>query len=368
LEIPSTHTVPLSWLFEAASPPIQYRTLTEVIPESGRDLERVTALREQVLHDKEALAITRKQKDTGLWGGNLLAPEPSKAFGWKERGTVYQYRRLLELGWPPDARPFRFADRFLFRLLSRDDDPALLVEFQRVAKGDPGLALWARSMGAQAAAAALARGAHQDDPRLRGAAHRIASDISTYLRSEIAQKPFRKAQGKTVLDPLSYTPTVFSIEMLAFMPAVQRERAGFLERLAAYFSVPTPRRVFFIQAGKKLFRPLFEILGDPLHADAQGRLDDIPFALYWIELLARLGIVRQVPSAARVLARLYSECSDQGIWSPKSLRAMPKSENPVVAHYFPLEGPGKSPAQRQTDVTFRLALIARLVGIPLNIV
>ena len=98
-----------------------------------------------------------------------------------------------------------------------------------------------------------------------------------------------------------------------------------------------------------------------------SRLTDVPFALYWLELLARLGIVRQVPSAARVLARLYSECSDQGIWSPKSLRAMPKSENPVVAHYFPLEGPGKSPAQRQTDVTFRLALIARLLGIPLNI-
>jgi hypothetical protein len=47
---------------------------------------------------------------------------------------------------------------------------------------------------------------------------------------------------------------------------------------------------------------------------------------------------------------------------------MPKSENPVVAHYFPLEGPGKSPAQRQTDVTFRLALIAKLMGIPLNVV
>src|SRR2546430_17422971 len=31
----------------------------------------------------------------------------------------------------------------------------------------------------------LARGAHQDDPRLRGAAHRIASDISMYLRSEV---------------------------------------------------------------------------------------------------------------------------------------------------------------------------------------
>ncbi len=353
LEIPSTHTVPLSWLYEAASLPIQYRTLTEVVPEPARDVERVAALREAMLHYKEALAIVRKQKETGLWGGNLLAPAPSKAMGWKEVGTIYQYRRLLELGWPPDGRVFRFADRFLFRLLSRDDDPVLLVEFQRPAKSDPGLGLWARSMGGQAAAAALARGAHQDDPRLRGAAHRIASDISMYLRSELAQKPFKKAQGKTVLDPLTYPPTVFSVEMLAFMPAVQRERAGFLERLLA---------------GKKIFRPLFEILGDPLHADAQGRITDVPFAVYWLELLTRLGIVRQVPSAAKVLARLYSECDDQGIWSPAGLRAMPKSTNPVVYHYFPVEGPGKSPAQRQTDVTFRLALIARLLGIPLNVV
>ena len=368
MEIPSTHTVPLSWLYEAASPPIQYRILTDVVSEPSRDLERLSALREEILRYKEAVAIVRKQKDTGLWGGNLLAPGSSKAMGWKETGTVFQYRRLLELGWPADARPFRFADRFLFRLLSRDDDPTLLVEFQRAAKADPGLALWARSMGAQAAAAALARGAHQDDPRLRGAAHRVASDISMYLRSEVAQKPFKKAQGKTVLDPLAYPPTVFSIEMLAFMPAVQRERAGFLARLASYFSVPMPRREFYIQAGKKLLRPLFEILGDPLHADAQGHVDDVPFALYWLELLARLGIVRQVQSASRVLARLFSECSDQGIWSPAGLRAMPKSDNPAVAHYFPLEGPGKSPAQRQTDVTFRLALIAKHLGIPLNVI
>jgi len=69
-----------------------------------------------------------------------------------------------------------------------------------------------------------------------------------------------------------------------------------------------------------------------------------------------------------VLARLYSECDDRGIWSPAGLRVMPKSTNAVTSHYFPLEGPGRSPAQRQTDVTFRLALIARILGIPLNVV
>src|SRR2546428_14098593 len=113
------------------------------------------------------------------------------------------------------------------------------------------------------------------------------------------------------------------MEMLAFMPAVQRERAGFLERLAAYFSVPTPRRSFFILAGKKIFRPLFEILGDPLHADAQGRITDVPFAVYWLELLAPVGIVPQVPSAAKVLARLFSDGDGQGIWSPAGLGGVP---------------------------------------------
>jgi len=95
LEIPSTHTVPLSWLYEAASLPIQYRTLTEVVPEPARDFERLASLREEMLHYKEALAIVRKQKDTGLWGANLLAPAPSKAMGWKEVGTVFQYRARL---------------------------------------------------------------------------------------------------------------------------------------------------------------------------------------------------------------------------------------------------------------------------------
>ena len=368
MEIPSGHRLPLSWLAEAASLPIQYRALTEVAPESARDPERVALLREHVLQYKEATAIVRKQKDTGLWGGNLLAPAPSSAMGWKEVGTVFQYLRLLELGWPGDQRPFRFADRFLFRLLSRDEDPALLVEFQRAAKPDAGLARWVRGMGTQAAACALARGAHVDDPRLRGAAHRMASDVSLHLRSELVEKPFKKAQGKTVLEPAAYPPTIFFVEMLAFMPALQRERAGFVERLAQYFSHPAPRRAYFVLAGRKLLKPMFEILGDPLHSDAQGRIDDVPFALYWLELLARLGILRQVPSASRVLARLYSECDDQGIWSPKALRTSPKSANPVVSHYFPLEGPGKSPAQRQTDATFRLALIARLLGIPIEAV
>jgi hypothetical protein len=366
-------------LFEAASVPLQYRAYSEIVPTAEQDPERLAALREAVLAYKPAQAIARKQKATGLWGGNLLAPTPSKAHGWAEVGTVYQYRRLRELGWPPFERPFREADRFLFQLLSRIevDDPdkavaqralELLVEFQKPARTDPGLGRWARRLGRDAAACALARGGHLDDPRVRGTAHTVASSISLFLRSEFADKLFRKAHGKTVLDPGATPPTIFAIEMLAFLPPVQRERASFMERLGTYFSSPAPRRAFFILAGKKLLKPMFELLGDPMRSDAQGHVSDIPFAVYWLELLARLNLVRRVPSASRVLARLYSECDDQGIWSPKSLRAMPKATSPLTAHYFPLEGPGKSPAQRQTDVTFRLALLAKLLSIPVEVV
>src|SRR5258708_33978194 len=79
-----------------------------------------------------------------------------------------------------------------------------------------------------------------------------------------------------------------------------------------------------------------------------------------------MGIVRQVVPASRTLARLFSECDDDGVWTPAGLRALPKTTNPSVAHYFPLEGAGKSPAQRQTAVTFRRALSARLMGMPVE--
>src|SRR6266480_4874075 len=184
LELPTSHRLPLSWLVEAASPPIVYRAYAEVVPEAERDSARLEALRESVLHYKPTQAIARKQRATGLWGGNLLAPTPSKGYAWTEPGTVYQYRRLLELGWPPSERVFRNADRFLFQLLSRieTDDPDrtvaqraldLLVEFHKPAKTDPGLGRWARRMGREGAACALARGGHSDDPRVRGTAHTI---------------------------------------------------------------------------------------------------------------------------------------------------------------------------------------------------
>ena len=73
--------------------------------------------------------VVKKQKDTGVWGGTSSASRrpPCSA---SRTSALSQYRRLLQLEWPRGSRPYKLADRVLFGLLSRDEDPALLFEFQ----------------------------------------------------------------------------------------------------------------------------------------------------------------------------------------------------------------------------------------------
>ena len=60
-----------------------------------------------ILDSKAALAVVKKQKDNGIWGGNLLGLASSAAQGIKDVGTIPQYRRLLQLEWPRTQPPFQ---------------------------------------------------------------------------------------------------------------------------------------------------------------------------------------------------------------------------------------------------------------------
>src|SRR6185437_13867941 len=137
----------------------------ELAPEGYATPEVIEAAQALIPGSKVGLAVVKKQKDTGVWGGNLLGLAPSPAQGIKDVGTVPQYRRLLQLEWPRSSRPFKLADRLLFRLLSRDEDPALLFEFQKLVKSDVDAEAWARGIMREAASAALAEAGYADDPR-----------------------------------------------------------------------------------------------------------------------------------------------------------------------------------------------------------
>jgi len=362
LELPESHRIPLTWLLEHGGESIRYRTYLELAPPGFATPETIEQAALAVQAAKSGQTIVKKQKDNGIWAGNLMGLVPSAALGIKDTGTIPQYRRLLQLGWPRDARVFKLADRMLFRQLSRDEDPALLFEFQKAAKGDPAGQLWAREVIREAASAALAEAGQVDDPRLRGSAHKIATNISQFLRSPIAEKPFVRSGSQTVLHPEAYPPSWYSVAMMASMPSLQRERAGFTDRLGHYLAQPAPKKAFAVAVGKKKLKPQHLLLGDPIEADSKGSPKDIPLALHFIELLARLGALHTAPVASKVLARLLKDCNEQGVWNPKGLRSIPKTGNKITYHYFPLDAEGREEEWRLVDVTFRLALIAKTLG------
>jgi hypothetical protein len=358
--------VPVTWLRANASEPIRLRTLTEIMPREAVSREELRSLRASLRQYKGVTQIVKKQRNTGVWASNILGLKPSKTSGIKDVGTVFQYRRLLELGVPPSERAIQLTNRLFFRLLSRDDDPKLLFEYQKDAKTNPELESWARTWMHEAAAASLAQAGRVDDPRVRGAANRVANALSQFMRSDAADKPIVKKGARHILNPEAHPPMIYSVSLVAYMPSLQRERAGFVERLQQYLMQPAPKKRYVIVVGNKTLKPSTQLLGDPIHNDSAGRPKDLPLALHWMELLARLGCLESSPTAQRALARLLKDCDDEGVWGAKNLRAFPKSASALTGFAFPLEMDDKKREARQADVTFRLAQITKLVGLELE--
>ncbi|MEO8201904.1 MAG: hypothetical protein ABI679_15340, partial [Gemmatimonadota bacterium] len=341
MDLPSEHRVPLTWLLQNAGETVRYRTLAELAPEGFSRPEDLLTAHQAIVESKTAVALVRKQKESGIWAGNLLGLAPAAAQGIKDVGTIPQYRRLIQLGYPHESRPFKLAERVLFRLLSRDDDPALLFEYQKLAKAEPLAKEWSRNVIREAATAALAEAGHLEDPRVRGAAHKIANEVSHFLRSPLFEKPFVRVGSQTVLHPEATPPTWYSVAMIAAMPNLQRERAGFTERLGHYLAQPAPKKSYVVQVGKKALKPQHLLLGDPIDADSKGNAEDLPLALHFIDLLARIGALHTAPVATRVLSRLLKDCDESGVWHPKNLRSQPKLQNKAAYHAFPLEAESK---------------------------
>lgn len=347
-------------------PAVRYRTLAELAPAGSVDAATITEALLQLVQSPEVSAVTTRQADNGTWGDNFLAFQPSERDDIQEVGTVAQYRRLVQLGVPNTTRPFRLADRILFRTLSRDDDPELLGEFADAASDEPRGTEAFRSLIREGACAALAEAGRDADPRLRGASHKILSSVSAFLRSPLAEDPFIKKGGGFQLHPDATPPTWWSLAMLAAMPALQRERAGFLDRLGQYLAQPAPDRSYMAAIGSYTMKPIHVLLGDPIELDARakGMPKDIPLALHYVELLAGMGGAQlaAAPNASQGFMRLLEDVDTDGIWHPKNLRSQPKAATPLTYHCWPLAPDDGELASRQADITFRLACIAKRLG------
>ena len=316
---------------------------------------------------RPALELAVQASINGVWNNSVLRLPTQRSEHFEGVGTVPAFRRLTEYGWNKDAPPLFHSRRVLFRLLAEDVDRSQLFELTPTkAKVEEELLLSHRQLLREGAGAALAGAGFEGDPRLRGAARRTIDRIGDFLRSPLAEKPWIRIGNQQVLHPEAFPPTMNALHLLAHMPLFQSEHYQTMELLYGYLTRPLPRQELVQQIGTQLVPVPHLVLGDLLpHRNAVE--DDIPAALAWLELMARLGFLRRNDNWTRMYERFIEDSDRTGVWHPRKGMAMPKSTNPYVWPVFPLEQTHGG-EERWCDVTFRVGLIARLSGRPIDLI
>lgn len=313
------------------------------------------------------------QHPDGSWGNGMLTVPPPGQGSPVGLGAILGYRRLIELGWDADSPPLATARRALFRLLPEDNDPSFLYELADEAGTDPDLIARGRQILREAAAAALAQAGYEADPRLRGAARRILDKIGEFLRQPDSDKPFIRVGNQHVLPATAAPPSFHALVMLAHMPHFRSEHHEHMERLFTWLSLQVPRMAPVQQVGENhLIEQTHLALGDIL--PTRYIMDaDMPTALAWLELMARMGFVRRNEGWSKLLDKLLDDRDRYGVWHPPRSVTMPATVPDWVWPIMPLHErsadseAASEPDDYSVDVTFRLGLIAKLAGRPIDI-
>jgi hypothetical protein len=354
-------------LLEHASAPIQYRATIEVARLGARVPPEFCFLPYTF---KPAVELALRQAANGVWNDAMLTAHSARSEGFDGVGTIHAVRRMLEYGWDKDSPPIFQARRMLFRLLAEDDDPQLLFEFApkpgAKTKPEEEMRLMFRQTLREAAGAALAQAGFESDPRLRGAARRTLNRMMEFLKSPIGAKPWIRIGNRQVLSPDAFAPSIYALQMLAHMPLFRSEHYEGMELLYRWLTRPLPRQEQMQVVGRKIVPVPLLVMGDRLpHRNAVE--DDVPAALAWIELMARLGFLRRNENWSKMYERFVDDCGRDGVWHPHKGLAMPRSSNPWVWSSYPLE-PSRAGDERWADMTFRIGLIARVSGRPIDLV
>ncbi len=307
---------------------------------------------------KSAWHLLLMQDSDGSWpAGMLTVPNGTELVGV---GTIVAYRRLIELGWDPESPALATTKRLLFRLLAEDNDPSYLAEFASTAT-DEELVKRGRLILREAAAAALAQAGYEADPRLRGAARRLTDRIGVYLKSPLSQKPWVRLGNQHILTAEVAAPSFHTLLMLAHMPQFRSEHHEVMDRLYTYLSQPWPRQQAVQQVGTHLIEQPHLVLGDFL--PTRNVMDaDMPSSLAWLEIMARIGFLRKHEGWLRLFDRLLDDRDRKGVWRPPRSVVMPEHVPSWSWPVMPLSETGGAADSASIDVTFRLGLIARLVG------
>ena len=354
--VPEQLSFPLSWLLEHASAPIKYRAIAEVA--------RITNPSPRTLDwlpysHRPAIRLAATQQRDGTWNQAILSLPSKNSPDFAHIGTVPAVRRLIEYGWSPESPPLILARRLLFRLLAEDNDPAFLFELATKTRDDD-LVRRSRGLFREAAAATLAQCGYENDPRLRGAARRILERTVSYLNSPLGEKPWMRVGNTHVLAPESAPPSLYTLTMLAHMPIFRHEHFSEVERIYDWITQALPRQDAVQLYGKRMVPQPHLVMGDMLpHRNAVEA--DVPFALMWLETMARLNFLRRNEGWMKLFERFADDRDRSGVWHPHKGMERPATTHPWAWSTFPLED-GEGLESKWTDVTFRIGLIGKLLG------
>ncbi|HEY3112678.1 MAG TPA: hypothetical protein VGJ62_03260 [Gemmatimonadaceae bacterium] len=347
---------PLSWLLEHASGPIKYRAITEIAQTAAPSSPEVDWL---PYSHRPAIRLAVTQSRDGMWNQSVLAIPGRHSADFVSIGTIPAVRRLAEYGWATDSPPLILARRLLFRLLAEDNDPAFTFELATKTRDDD-LVRRTRGIFREAAAATLAQMGYESDPRLRGAARRILERTVFYLNSPLGEKPWMRVGNSHVLAPESAPPSIYTLTMLAHMPIFRHEHFSEVERIYDWITQPLPRQEVVQLFGKKMVPQPHLIMGDVLpHRNAVEA--DVPFALTWLETMARLNFLRRNEGWMKLFERFVDDRDRNGVWHPHKGMDRPTTTHQWAWSTFPLDD-GTGQESKWTDVTFRIGLIGKLLG------
>jgi hypothetical protein len=347
-------------MLEHAAAPLKYRAIVDVARLGEQVGNNLVALPYTY---RPALLLALQQGIDGTWNRSMLAIPSPRSEQFEGVGTINAVRRLLEYGWDRESPPLLLARRPLFRLLAEDMDAEYLFELA-ARNPDEDLTRRGRAILREAAGAALAQAGYEDDPRLRGLARRVLERVVAFIRSPLAQKPWVRVGNQHVLAAEAAPPSMYALVMFAYMPLFRTENHEAMDRVYNYLTQPLPRQEPLQLCGRKIMAQPHLVLGD--HVPNRNAADaDVPFAIMWLELMARLGFLRRNENWLKLFDRFIDDRDELGVWHPHKGMAAVRTTNQFVWPTYPLEN-ALSGDERWTDATFRLGLIARLLGRPIE--
>jgi hypothetical protein len=353
---------PTELLVEQGSPPVAYRTLSEILRLPDND-PRLQKARGGVAVYKPALKLARLQRKDGSWGGAIGIAGSAKPF----LSTEFCLSMLFEYGWDRTAPPVRKSSKLLKSFLTERRDLSL-YEYQTQVKADDLRQRYYRWFLRITALGLLMRSGYGGEDRVFNALLGLVERVAQFVDSPISKHPTEGSASRlsvfrreAMQDCYVFIPDLHLLSAFAHSPRLLEsdELKRRLKKIADYV-ISDPYQALGSQIGlvktaRGTFPKKYGIeLREVEHYLKAGTLD---YLLTVLEIFARLGLINRYPLLMGYLEWLINQQEKDGRWTfgPKVLGGDERA-----ARLLRLDVDWRSPVRRGTDLTFRIALILKL--------